>query len=900
MTWLRISKLLPWLVLAAGFIATYLVQQAALTAARQIQRDNFDYQTHEIILRIEQRLATYEQVLHGVKGLFSSLKSVDRDEFRTYVADLGLAHHYPGIQGIGFSLIIPPQEKATHVKTMRQQGFPHYTLRPEGERALYSPTILLEPFTGRNLRAFGYDLYSEPVGRTAMKLARDRNESAMSSKVRLAQETERNVQAGFLMFLPVYGKGSPHETLAERRANVIGWVHSSFRMDDLMVGILGEQINKIDVEIWDGKNSTLEALMYDNDGIFSPTLTKPSQYNSIQYIEFSGHTWSVKVRSLPTFEANLDMTRVTLIQLSGILMSVLLSLLVWQLARGRAQALSRAQELRIAAASFETQEGIVITDANGIILRVNQAFTEATGYTAEEAVGQTPRLLKSGRHNADFYAAMWECIHRSGSWQGEIWDRRKNGEIYPKWLTITAIKATDGAVTHYVGTQTDITERKAAEEEIKSLAFYDPLTRLPNRRLLMDWLEHALASSARSGRMGALLFIDLDNFKILNDVLGHDIGDLLLQQVAQRLETCARAGDTVARLGGDEFVAILEDLSAEVNEAVRQAEVIGEKILATLNHPYQLAAHQHRGTASIGATLFNGQQQTIGELLKQADIAMYQAKKAGRNTLRFFDPQMQTNISVRASMETELREAIESGQFHLHYQIQVDSSLRAVGAEALIRWISPARGMVSPAQFIPMAEETGLILPIGAWVLETACAQLKAWQKAALTRDLVLAVNVSAKQFRQIDFVTQVRAAIRRHAIPPMLLKLELTESLLLDNIEDTIATMTALNEAGVQFSLDDFGTGYSSLQYLKRLPLHQLKIDQSFIRDIVLDINDETIVRTIIAMAQNLSLDVIAEGVETEQQRQLLQKNGCTHYQGYLFGRPVPIEQFDALLKQG
>jgi diguanylate cyclase (GGDEF)-like protein/PAS domain S-box-containing protein len=900
MTWLRISKLLPWLVLAAGFIATYLVQQAAWTAARQIQQDSFDYQTHEIILRIEQRLATYEQVLHGVKGLFSSSKSVDRDEFRTYVADLDLTHHYPGIQGIGFSLIIPPQEKATHVKAMRQEGFANYTLRPEGERDLYSPTVLLEPLTGRNLRAFGYDLYSEATSRAAMELALARNESAMSGKVKLPQETERNVQAGFLMFLPVYRKGSAHETLTERRANIIGWVHSSFRMDDLMVGILGEQINKIDLEIWDGENSTLEALIYDNDGIFSPSLTKPSLYNSILQTKFSGHIWSVKVRSLPSFEANLDTTRVTLIQLSGILVSALLSLLVWQLARGRAQALKLAQELRIAAAAFEAQEGIIITDAQGVILRVNQAFTEATGYTTEEVVGQTPRLLKSGRHDADFYAAMWECIQRSGSWQGEIWDRRKNGEIYPKWLTITAIKAADGAVTHYVGTQTDMTERKAAEEEIKSLAFYDPLTRLPNRRLLMDWLEHALASAARSGRAGALLFIDLDNFKILNDVLGHDIGDLLLQQVAQRLMTCVRRGDTVARLGGDEFVVILEDLSEQVGEAALQTETIGEKILAALNHPYQLAEHEHHGTASIGAAIFHAHQKSIGELLKQADIAMYQAKKAGRNSLRFFDPQMQTNISVRASLEKELRDAIENQQFQLYYQIQVDSSLHALGAEALIRWITPERGMVSPAQFIPLAEETGLILPIGAWVLETACAQLKAWQQRALTRDLVLAVNVSAKQFRQIDFVAQVRDALQRHAIPPMLLKLELTESLLLENIEDTIATMTALNETGVQFSLDDFGTGYSSLQYLKRLPLHQLKIDQSFTRDIGLDINDETIVRTIIAMAQNMSLDVIAEGVETEQQRQLLLKNGCTHYQGYLFGRPVPIEQFEALLKRG
>ncbi len=557
-------------------------------------------------------------------------------------------------------------------------------------------------------------------------------------------------------------------------------------------------------------------------------------------------------------------------------------------------------ELRIASVAFESQEGMMITDANNVILRVNQAFTETTGYSAEELVGQTPRLLKSGRHDAAFYSEMWECILHTGTWQGEIWDRRKNGEIYPKWLTITAIKDKTGTVTHYVGTQTDITTRKAAEEAIKNLAFYDPLTRLPNRRLLLDRLQHSLASSVRSGRKGALLFVDLDNFKTLNDTFGHDIGDLLLQHVGQRLESCVREGDTVARLGGDEFVVMLEDLNKNDIEAAAQTEAIGEKILDSLNQPYQLATHEHHSTPSIGMTLFNGHQQTIEELLKQADIAMYQAKKAGRNTLRFFEPQMQDTITTRAAIENELRKALKNQQFHLYYQIQVDDSHRPLGAEALIRWIHPERGLVSPAQFIPLAEETGLILPIGQWVLDTACAQLKAWQQEALTRDLVLAVNVSANQFHQADFVAQVQAAVQRHAINPMLLKLELTESMLFENIEEIIATMNVLKEIGVLFSLDDFGTGYSSLQYLKRLPLNQLKIDQSFVRDIAVDNSDKAIVSTIIVMAQSLGLDAIAEGVETEEQRQFLLDTGCTHYQGYLFGKPVPIAQFEAQLKQG
>ena len=441
-------------------------------------------------------------------------------------------------------------------------------------------------------------------------------------------------------------------------------------------------------------------------------------------------------------------------------------------------------------------------------------------------------------------------------------------------------------------------ERKAAENEIQSLAFYDHLTRLPNRRLLLDRLRQALASSARSSKEGALLFIDLDNFKTLNDTLGHDIGDLLLQQVAERLTASVREGDTVARLGGDEFVVMLEDLSEQDLEAASQAEVIGEKILSALNQVYQLGTYEHHSTPSIGITLFNDHERDIEELLKQADIAMYQAKKSGRNAMRFFDPQMQETINARVALEHELRLALENRQFRLYYQIQVDGSRRPLGAEALIRWVHPERGLVSPAQFIPLAEETGLILPIGQWVLETACAQIKAWQQKETTRDLVLAVNVSAKQFRQADFVAQVQAAVQRCAINPKLLKLELTESLLLENIEDTIASMAELKKIGVQFSLDDFGSGYSSLQYLKRLPLDQLKIDQSFVRDLASDSSDRAIVRTIIAMARGLNLDVIAEGVEIEDQRHALLGKGCTHYQGYLFSKPVPIEQFEALIR--
>ncbi len=554
-------------------------------------------------------------------------------------------------------------------------------------------------------------------------------------------------------------------------------------------------------------------------------------------------------------------------------------------------------DLRVAATAFESQEGMLVTDAENVILRINRAFTDITGYTAEEVVGRTPRMLRSGRHDTAFYAAMRETIQRTGSWQGEIWNRRKNGEVYPEWLSITAVKGSAGIITHYVGTLNDISLRKAAEEEIKYLAFYDFLTRLPNRRLLLDRLQQTLAVSARSGRMGALLFVDLDNFKDLNDTLGHSQGDLLLRQAAQRFTACVREGDTVARLGGDEFVVMLEDLSENPQEAATQAEIVGEKILAALNQPYPLAGREYHCTSSIGITLFSGHQESVEELLKQADLAMYQAKAAGRNSLRFFDPGMQAAVTARAALEDDLRQGVQKDQFLLYYQPQVDGEGRLTGAEALMRWEHPQRGLVSPAEFIPAAEESGLILPLGHWVLETAGTQLATWAARAEMAHLTLAVNISARQFRHPDFVDQVLAVLDRTGADPQKLKLELTESLLLDDVEDVIAKMTALKAHGVGFSLDDFGTGYSSLSYLKRLPLDQLKIDRSFVRDVLTDPNDAAIARTIVALGQSLGLSVIAEGVETEEQRDFLASHGCLAYQGYLFGRPLPPEVLEQLL---
>ena len=508
----------------------------------------------------------------------------------------------------------------------------------------------------------------------------------------------------------------------------------------------------------------------------------------------------------------------------------------------------------------------------------------------------SPELQPDGRPSNEKVQEMIATAMRESSHFFEWEHQRMDGQPFAADVLLTRMKV--GEELFLQATVRDITERKQAEENIHRLAFYDPLTNLPNRRLLLDRLQHALASSTRSGRHGAIMFINLDNFKSINDTKGHDFGDLLLIEVAQRLQSCVREGDTVARLGGDEFVVMLEDLGSMAEHAAAQAEEVGEKILSALNRYYLIKEQEFHCTASIGTSLFIDRGASADELLRYADMAMSQAKKAGRNTIRFFDPKMQAALEARTILEADLRQALAGQQFRLYYQAQVDEAGRIFGAEALVRWIHPQRGMVPPCQFIPLAEETSLILDIGQWVLETACRQLASWSNDEQRCDLVLAVNVSARQFKLKDFVDRVAAVIREHRINPSRLKLELTESMVLDNLDDVVAKMHALKALGVGLSMDDFGTGYSSLSYLKQLPLDQLKIDRSFVNDIVNDPLDAVMVRTIIDMAHNFGLNVIAEGVETDAQLAFLKQHGCMAYQGYLFSKPVPIEEFEALLR--
>ena len=554
-------------------------------------------------------------------------------------------------------------------------------------------------------------------------------------------------------------------------------------------------------------------------------------------------------------------------------------------------------ELEIAALAFDTHLGMFITSADGTILRVNSAFEQITGYRAEEVRGKNPRILSSGRHDAGFYRRMWCAINEQGRWQGEIWNRRKNGEIYPQRVTISAVMDKAGQLTHYVATLTDMSLRRAAEEEAHRLAYYDPLTGLPNRRMLLDRLGQTLKAGYGDKCHGALLFIDLDGFKHINDSFGHQVGDELLRLMAHRLEAVSHEAMLVARPGGDEFVMLAEVGGDSLEAASLRVERLATRLLATLTEPCWVRERRHLLSGSVGITLLADGAEDAEAWLQQAEMAMYQAKHAGRNTWRFFDPAMQAAAVRRALLESELRQAVRREQLSLHYQTQVDRHGRITGVEALLRWQHPEYGWVAPSDFIPIAEESSLIVSIGDWVLETACRVLAQWAEHPPLAVLGLAVNISPLQFHQPDFVSRLEEIIATTGAPATRLKLELTESLFMEEPSAVRDAMLRLKALGVRFSLDDFGTGYSSLSYLNRLPLDQLKIDQSFVRPLFQDSANQVICATIIDLGRNLGLNVIAEGVETEAHRAWLEEQGCHAFQGYLFSRPQPLEELTALV---
>lgn len=554
------------------------------------------------------------------------------------------------------------------------------------------------------------------------------------------------------------------------------------------------------------------------------------------------------------------------------------------------------KELGLASKVFENMsEAIGVTDSDNNYVSVNPAFTRITGYSQEEVIGENPRIMASGRHEPAFYQKMWESINENGYWQGEIWDRRKNGDIYPKWLSIVALKDARERLQNYIAVFSDISERKAADERIHFMAHYDALTNLPNRVLLHDRLLHALMSAPRHKAKVAILFLDLDRFKTINDTLGHSAGDLLLESVAERLTGCVRKSDTVARLGGDEFLVVLTD----IHEA-SHAATVAQKIIDSISNPFAIRDIELHTSTSIGISLFPDDGVANEELIANADVAMYRAKDSGRNNYQFFTPTMNSSSYERLTMENKLRRALERQEFVLYYQPQVNLETgRIIGSEALVRWRHPEMGLVPPGIFIPIVEESGLIVPIGEWVLWEACRQNMAWQEAGLA-PITVAVNLSAVQFHQKNLTEMVANVLQSTGLSSSWLELEITESGIMQNSEASVNKLHSLKQMGLKLSIDDFGTGYSSLSYLKKFPLDKLKIDQSFVREITTNQDDAAIVGAIIGMAKSLKLRVIAEGVETREHLNFLYANNCFEMQGYYFSKPVPADEFQRLVVQG
>jgi diguanylate cyclase (GGDEF)-like protein/PAS domain S-box-containing protein len=646
----RLFRILPGLVLLISLSVSYQLWKSAQSEKELGLQTEFNFTVLDAGRRIEQQMLGYEKLLSGVQGFFAASAKVDRSEFRAYVNSLNFKKNYPGIQSLGFTLLLPGEKKDQHIASVRNEGFPEYSIRPEGLRDTYTSLVYIEPFSGRNLQAFGYDTYTDPVRRAAMERARDTGLSSISARIKLVQETGAQVQAGFLMWLPVYRNGAAHHTVFERRGNLIGWVGASFRMDDLMASIFDRSDNKIDIEIYDGKEVSDQTIMHDADNEHHHDRTSASRFQTIRLLDIAGHQWTMVISSLPAFEQRLHDEKPALIAWGGLTVSILLTLITAIMVYGRSLALQSAQAfkrelaerrraeagMRLAEKVFDTVDAaVLVTDQNNRIIKVNPAFTMITGYSAAEAIGQTTHLLASGAHPPEFYKEMWTTLKANGSWQGEISNRRKNGEFYTEWLSINEVRDNEGNLTHYVALFSDISDRKAAEAHMHTLAHYDPLTGLPNRTLLSDRLQQAITAAKREKSHMSLMFVDLDKFKGVNDTLGHHIGDLLLKEVAQRVQQCLRESDSAARIGGDEFVVLLPLI-----EAKSDAIAVAEKIRHALYQPFELAGHSLNISSSIGVAVYPEHGSDEKTLLRNADTAMYFAKEAGRNNVMLFEPKM--------------------------------------------------------------------------------------------------------------------------------------------------------------------------------------------------------------------------------------------------------------------
>ncbi|RFC33452.1 MAG: PAS domain S-box-containing protein/diguanylate cyclase (GGDEF) domain-containing protein [Candidatus Nitrotoga sp. SPKER] len=1164
LSWSPAIRLLPWLVVIVSLAVTHqLWKNAQYEAVRELQY-NFNFRLLDVNNRIEQRMQSYEQALRGTQGLFAASISVERDEFHAYIIAQHIVENLPGIQGVGFSLILPTTKQDKHTASSKKNS-PANPILLNGQQDITTSIAYIEPSSEGNRRTFGYDMYSDSVRRSAMEQARDTNKAIITGKTKLIQENSANAQAGFLMYLPIYKNGTPYATLAERRANLVGWAFALFRMNDLMRGILGTSISDIDMKIYDGAEMSSKTLMHTTDNTNRNEIKRDSLFHASKRLEIAGHTWTMAISSLPSFEAQLVKEKAQSIVVVGLAVSILLGLLTGLLVQGRERALRTTRKVNerlieseerlrlslmygeigtwdwdictsklywcdhisvlmacpagkqngtdedflssihpddrqhminsmyscveentkyniehrviwpdgtvrwlhqrggvirdtdgsplkmlgvvqdVTTKKLEEMElveidtrlrtiidaapdAVVLMNSNGIltgwneqaekifgwtreetighmlhdliippqyrdahiqglkhflafgkgaalnkrieitglhrdghqfaielaispvkqkgkyefcafihditarkktenlllgakedaerssaelisyiqaidqhalvsvadpsgrIIQANDKFCEVSGYSREEILGHDHRIINSETHPSAFFVEMWATIASGDIWRGEICNRAKNGTLYWVDSTIVPLKGANGQIVRYISVRVDITKRKESEQHIQSLAYYDVLTGLPNRTLLHDRLGQLIAESHRDQQKFALLFIDLDRFKYVNDSMGHAVGDKLLQVVALRVRECVREVDTVSRISGDEFIVLLRETDA------KGAARVAGKILQTLTIPCDVGTLQIATHASIGISIYPDNadsEDEINTLIKHADVAMYRVKAEGRSNFLFFAPEMNFRANQLFSMENDMRLALERNEFILHYQPQANLISGIVcGAEALLRWKHPEKGFVTPTEFIPVAEETGQIIPIGEWVLRTACAQLAEWRRQGMSI-FPISINLSISQLRQPQLAQMIIAILEETGLHPKDLELEITEGVMMNEAQASMAFLAQMHELGVQLAIDDFGTGYSSLSYLKKMPLDRLKVDQSFVRDAATDENDAAIVRSIISLGHQFKLQVIAEGVETLEQLDFLRARGCDEIQGYYYSRPLPAEKF-------
>ena len=921
--------------LAALAIGIALSAAAAYLVAGQLEREarlKFEADVGDAQDAIASRVRAYTDLLLGIRGLFIAENAVGRDEFRRYVESLDLNQRYPGVQVIHFARRIVAAQRPAFEATVRADtsvesgGYPKFRINPPGDRAEYVIVQYVEPMAGNEI-TLGLDLGGDSVRLAALGRARDSGQLTASGVIALSHDPRRH--PGFAMRMPIYRKNAPLATVAQRREAFTGVVSASFIVIDLMRGALsGPFLQKIHVQIHDAgfldnpkglQAPNAENLMFDSDRLGNPAAvpqaalvaTEGEALRTVSDLDIGGRRWNLYFSAHPESGVPLERWLPWVVFAGGIIISLLLSGLIRSLTTTGRRTVElanritedlRRSEASLAEAQRMTQQliealptPIFFKGTDGRYLGVNKAW---------EAYFSTPREAFLGKSVHDLYPGNREVADRLHAMDQELW-ARPGAQVYETSITTPdgkqheAIyyKATftraDGSVAGLIGTIIDITERKQAEARVLHLAHYDELTGLPNRSMFHQRVGHALVQARRSGKELAILFIDLDHFKKINDTLGHEAGDRALKLIAERLRGCLRESDTVGRLGGDEFVVLIEELPR--SESVAE---VATKILAAVARPFPLDAGEYQFTASIGISTYPGDSEDMQGLMKNADISMYRAKEQGRNNYQFYSVQMNVHTLERLALESDLRHALERDEFRLHFQPKVDiRSGRVTGAEALLRWQRPARALIPPAQFIPLAEESGLIVPIGEWVLKTACLHSEAWLDQGLPR-LTVAVNLSARQFAHESLLEDVARTLRDTRLDPAYLEFEITESMVMRDPEHAVKLLGGLKAMGIRLSIDDFGTGYSSLNYLKRFPLDSVKIDRAFIQDLPGNADDAAITRAIIAMAHSLRLKVIAEGVETEEQLGFLRELGCDEMQGYLFSGPLPGDEFVRLLQ--